>query len=475
MMKKLLCGLLTVTMLGACLWGCGSKGEEPAKDAGTTQEQGGGAETATGTEPAEAAGDAEVVTYYCAIGAYLETMKAEVDNWNQTVGKEKNIYIQLTSDIDNYGTNLTAMMQSGNYPDLYDYAYDYTDFSANGWNYDLSTIDELSDLIARFEPYLVDGVNYHDGRLVGLPLEVIPVKFAVNLDLFEKNNLELPKTWDDVVECAKVITENGDGVDYGYGFTWQWSGGIRRLAMKSCYSSTGVSWWDNGNAKYDFTPFKKSIEAHQEMYENGYMFPDPSELSIDGIRSKFAEGHVGMITAYGYDIGVYNDQFPAQCNWTIIDCPTYEEGEAPYKGVYLNRSNVGITIGVTEEHLPAVVEVFKFLHSEELYSKLYSVGAIIPHESSIMESTEMAKEVKNWEEMSDLTNYAPLNLYPDNLLTVEGDNYNTVFQAVIMGAAEFDDVVSDLNDRYNAAYQQLKDSGDLNLEAYEKPYTALQK
>lgn len=457
MKKRLMCVLLTLGMLGACLAGCGGSGGEV---------QGDGAEGGQ----TEGAGDVEVVTYYCGVGAYLQTLQQEVDTWNAGEGKEKGVYIQLTSDIDNYGVNLKAMMQAGNFPDIYDYAYEHQDFTANGWNVDLRDIPGLEDTIARFEPYMQDGVNYHDGKLICLPLEVIPVKFAVNTDLFEKNNLELPETWDDVVECARVITENGDGVDYGYGFTYQWSAGFRRLAMKASYSSLGKGWWDNNNAVYDFSVYEPVMEAYAQMYQNGYMFPDPAELSIDGIRSKFAEGHVGMIVAYGYDIGVYNEQFPAQCNWKVIDCPTYEEGEAPYKGVYLNRGGVGVTCGVTEERMPAVAEAVKFLYSEELYKKLYATGGIIPHDPSIAETTEMEREVTNWAEMCDLTNYAAINLFPDNLLAVEGDNSEVTFQTIMVGDGKFEELIPDLNERYNAAYQALKESGDIDLSVYEQPY-----
>ena len=47
-----------------------------------------------------------------------------------------------------------------------------------------------------------------------------------------------------------------------------------------------------------------------------------------------------MEIAPSYDIAVYNIQFPCDFEWAVADVPTYEPGEAPYKGVYLNRANV---------------------------------------------------------------------------------------------------------------------------------------
>lgn len=116
-----------------------------------------------------------------------------------------------------------ALMQGGTFYDLVDAGTGSADWIVSGWIKDLNTIDnaELKELIAGYEPYIQNGINIQQGILVALPLEVVPIKFAVNLDLFEKNGLELPKTWEDVYNCAKVITENGNGEEFGYGWcTW---------------------------------------------------------------------------------------------------------------------------------------------------------------------------------------------------------------------------------------------------------------
>ena len=87
-----------------------------------------------------------------------------------------------------------------------------------------------------------------EASLYALPLEVVPIKMAVNTDLFEKNGLELPKTWADVVEAARVITENGNGEEFGYGWS-TWTACIRRLTFKESMSSTGKGWWEWSVAK----------------------------------------------------------------------------------------------------------------------------------------------------------------------------------------------------------------------------------
>ena len=111
-MKKLIALLLAAIMV-LSLAACASSpaADQPANDqttADTTTEE-------TKTEDTAASGDVEVVTYYCSIGAYLNTLQAEVANWNETTGKEKGVEIQIISDINDYTNNARALMQGGTF------------------------------------------------------------------------------------------------------------------------------------------------------------------------------------------------------------------------------------------------------------------------------------------------------------------------------------------------------------------------
>lgn len=424
---------------------------------------------------ASAEQEVEIVKYYCSIGAYLIKLQEEVDKWNETVGAEEGVYIEITSNINSYSTDCQALMQAGTFFDLVDAGTGNEDWILAGWIKDLSTIDdeELKATIDGYSEYMINGVNYQNGILVALPLEVVPIKMAVNTDLFEKNGLELPKTWADVVECAKVITENGNGEEFGYGWS-TWSACIRRLTFKESMSSTGKGWWDPNTETYDFSPFEVPMKAVAEMFQNGYML-GADDLGIDEIRAQFAAGKVGMFPAPAYDYGVYTAQFPAQCNWTVIDPPTIEEGEAPYKGVYLDRVGCSICAPAydnsSDAHKAAVVKAFCFLNSDELNGAIYSVGGMIPYKVSVIESTELSPDMgPQFAIFSDIANYTSMSLMPDSLLPLEGDTYFTVMDEFMRGDVEWEDAVADLNERYNAAYQQLKEEGDIDLSIYSYEY-----
>ena len=140
-MKKLIALLLAAIMV-LSLAACASSpaADQPANDqttADTTTEE---TKTEEKTEDTAASGDVEVVTYYCSIGAYLNTLQAEVANWNETTGKEKGVEIQIISDINDYSNNARALMQGGTFYDLVDPGTGAADWIVNGWLMDLNTI-----------------------------------------------------------------------------------------------------------------------------------------------------------------------------------------------------------------------------------------------------------------------------------------------------------------------------------------------
>lgn len=427
--------------------------------------------------PVEANQSVEKVTYFCTVGAYLDVLTEAIEEWNNGEGAEKGVYIEVTSNINDGTSANEILMQAGTFHDITNGCSNQA-WVLNGWVknlYELAEVDEeLADMIETAEPYFVPGLEEINGTLACLPLEVRPIKLAVNTDLLEKYGYELPTTIDEMVETAIGIYEKSGGEAYGWGGS-TWSAMCRRLLMKAVVNSTGTMHWDPNTATYDFSPFKKIIESYAEMYQAGAVL-GLDDLAIDPIRAEFAAGKVAFFTAVSYDIAVYTSQFPAECNWTVIDFPTYEVGEAPYKGVYIDSPNMGICApaydNATEAHQKAIIEAFKFLNSDALLSKIYANAGIIPYRQDIIDNTELEVDIPQWALMSDISGYTSVSLYPDSVVLLEGDNYDTVFREVIRGNLSFDEAVEDLNTRYNAAAQEAMEDPDINMDLYIYEWSA---
>lgn len=451
-MKKLVALLLVLVMAVSMMVACGEK------------------------EP-----EIQTVTYYCSIGAYLSTLQEEISKWNEGAGKEAGVYIQLESNINTYSTDLEALMNAGTHYDLIDAGTGNAHWKTQGWVKDLNDIDdaELKALIDGYKKYLVNGVNYQkngEGKdiLFALPLEVVPIKMTINQTVFNELGLEAPKTWADVIECAKAITEGTNGAVVGYGAT-NWSAYWRRLHMKAFSSSTEKMWWDPNTEAYSFGQYKEIILGLKEMFDNGWMV-GLDDLAIDPIRAEFAAGKVGMFVAPSYDFGVYTSQFVIgdAFEWTVIDVPTV--GDAPVaKGVWMDR--VGCSIDAvnydkaSKAKQEAIVKAFCFLNSDELNSAIYAKGGMIPYKSELIASTKVEVTQPQWAQFGDIANYTSVCLYPDAILPLEGDNYATVFSAIVHGSLEWsDELIADMEARYNAAYAAAKADPDIDTSIYAYDY-----
>ena len=69
---------------------------------------------------------------------------------------------------------------------------------------DLSVLDSAENLRE-----VVRTANTVDGKLVAIPQEVVVHGLFVNKDMFDKYNLVLPETPEDLLECCRVFQENG--------------------------------------------------------------------------------------------------------------------------------------------------------------------------------------------------------------------------------------------------------------------------
>ena len=430
------------------------------------------------------------VDYYCNVGAYRITLEKAINEFNEGAGKEAGVKINFLGDINNYTTSLQAAMDAGTHYDLYDKGSGNQQWIQQGWVLDLYSIQkdypELDAMIKSYEKYIAPGVNIQDGYLCNLPLEVVPLKFAVNTDLLEKNNLKVEdiKTWEDMYNAAKTIRENAVAAGRDeFGFGWcTWGACWTRLTFQACCNSTGKNYWDPNTGSYDFQQWKEPCEYIKKMYKEGIML-GADDLAIDPIRAEFAKGRVGFFGAPSYDYAVYTEQFPAECNWTVIDPPTF--GDNPnYKGTYLDRC--GTTIdkvawdAASDAKKAAIVKALCFINSDDLLQRIYEMGGLISYKPEISQKAKVSADMgPQWALFGDVANYRNVALVPDSVCKnyLEGDIIATTFDDWMHDKwqgkpeATFDEVAKDLEDRYNAAWAKAKADKEIDTSIYEYEYS----
>ena len=150
---------------------------------------------------------------------------------------------------------------SGNGPDIEINSVNTNilNYAMRGVLYDLSKFDDFDEICRRFSKNAIVPYEYKDG-VYGLPnTESFPMMFIRN-DIFEELGLTVPTTWEEFIDCAKVITLNnmncGLGAD-AYTFMTQmgvplYSEDKRATNLLSKDSVKAFTVWTDFYTKYNF-------------------------------------------------------------------------------------------------------------------------------------------------------------------------------------------------------------------------------
>lgn len=115
----------------------------------------------------------------------------------------------INVDIKITATSLVQAGLAGNGPDL-QLNVERTDplnYAMRGLLYDLKNFDDYDEIIKRFSKNATVPYKYNSG-VYGLPSTETFNMLFIRTDVFEELGLEIPKTWDKFINCAKIINLN---------------------------------------------------------------------------------------------------------------------------------------------------------------------------------------------------------------------------------------------------------------------------
>lgn len=329
--RKLMVGVLTVTMLSVLLGGCG-KGN--SNNGGSSKGDGAKDEITLTVWNEPPADDA--------LNMYLQAEKA--------TGIKINVNVIPESD---YSSKLNQMISTK----------DNSSDILVVWENDIKNFADAKGIIS-LDKYLGESsVNKDDfidavdklteglGATYGLPWCAATELLYYNQDMFDAAGLEYPNNdwaYKDFLEAAKALTQyNGDGTTAVYGFdlpnTQTWWAGI---------GGAGDQVYDAANGKLVIGDGAVSfIEDCVDMVSKGIM-PEPSSDTSD----KFGAGKAAMSWLGSWNIGTYSDKLGF--NWDIATIPT--------DTLKYNTLHTGFyTINANSKNQDAAWKVIEWLMGEE--------------------------------------------------------------------------------------------------------------
>lgn len=299
-------------------------------------------------------------------------------------------------------------------------------------------------------------------------------RLLYNKDLFMECGLDPdspPKTFDEMREYAKIITEKGNGIKYGFAMPLKDDIFSRYYAMipgcmSGLYNRDG---FEPSTNQFNFSIYAKMVYFLRDLIKDGSVFPTPYTLDNDTARAQFAEGNVGMIYGAAWDVGVYNDQFPAKCDWGIAWFPVFDEMTGGYPTGSTSQSKWYMSS--MSKHPDEQLEVYKWLVSEEVAEVLLKENAITSSTLKSLQNNFPESSKKGAKEFAEVKYPAFLldvPKYPSGLKFDGDDQYTTLKNLILDPNLDVEKVLKELGDKYNKAMEVLDEELKAENDSIEK-------
>ena len=469
-MKRTLTALLAGTVvLSGVLTGCGNSGN--TGNSGDTQKteapSASGAdktEAAAGSKEAEkeASAEMEIITVWSDNAHEQELREKQIADFNNGEGKELGIQIDYKVYGDKYSDTIKIAAQAGEAPDLFRADSKWMqDFVDNGFLTPIEDLPGSEGLLEKYKDLVANQSHVFNGKTYTLPYNLTTYGFVINKDLFAKAGLteaDYPTTWEEVRDVAAKITEASEGKAYGLGLSSTlWT--ISSFYTMPAGQNTGHYGYDWNANKFDYSAYNPMIKAIDEMVADGSVFPGFETLDGDGVRAQFSAGNIGMIGAASFDCAVYTTQFPAVCDWEVIDVPKFSADQVTYKR-FGNPTNLLCVGTKAMEHPEKVLKVLEFFYDDKNASEMYENGLYIPVRTEAVEMATKTPELKGWEAFANFDEIFAMPPVPDTLITVEGTTYREAIANIWANGAldDVDGIMADVDKRYNDALQKADQS-----------------
>ncbi|MEK3916403.1 ABC transporter substrate-binding protein [Paenibacillus sp. FSL H7-0331] len=309
-------------------------------------------------------------------------------------------------------------------------------------------------------PAMID-LNSFDGKMYSLPNYGTTMRLIYNVDLFEKAGIKNPPTTlKEMVDTAKKLTEAGKATG-SYGFAQNFKSpesalgrSARVIAEVSGYGGFG---YDFKTAKFDFSGFKPIIEAFKQMKDDGSTLPGMESLDIDPLRAQFAEGKIGMYMSFSSEPGVYKSQFPAKIKWAAAPVPSID-GSIKGASGFLGGQWLSISSKSTKKD--QAWKFINFMYQEEVLQTYHEKGFGISMVPSVI-----AKAKKP--DIGGIEGFLPNKVdgvWPiQPIVNVKGIKYSDAFFKYMLSGGDLNEVITDLNKRYNEALAAGVQAGEFKV------------
>jgi len=304
------------------------------------------------------------------------------------------------------------------------------------------------DYVDRHIEGIVDNNTTADGELVAMPWFVDAGLIYYRDDLLEEYDLEVPETWAELEEAARIIQEGEreDNPDF-HGFVWQGDA----YEGLTC----NVLEWFASNDGGNFVSHDEVVTVLND--NNQYMLEKAAgwvgDITPEGVtgyaeedaRAVFQDGNAAFMRnwPYAYPLAEESEAFEPE-DFDVTEIPAGPEGESA-------ATLGGWQIAASEysEHPEYAADLALFLASEEVQKERALIAGDPPTIEDLYEDEEILEAYPYWEDFFDVF----VNAVP-RPSTVTAPDYEAVSEAIF---SETHDVLTGEQDALTALeYMEIR-------------------
>ena len=376
MMKRWLTACVSTVVVLALLTACGGAGSGgSASGSGSS----GGSGGSSGAKPAE---QTTIKFWYSANDAdpnnpHYKWMKETIAQF-EAANPDIKVEQTVVSNGDQYLNKISTEIAANNAPDIFQtwMSGRLEPFVKAGRVYALNdAIENDPEFKETINPNNLDTSTF-DGKIYALPNALTAEVVFYNKAIFEKYNLSIPQTWDELLNVVKVLKDNGV-VPFALGNKDPWPGSIPYMGIYSrmfgpyAYEDVVL----NKQAKWDDPSFAEAARKLLELRDAG-AFPDNfNGLSYDEGVAMFNTEKAAMFFIGTWIVSESYAKLGDKLGF--FNFPDIPGGKGNKEDDWIINKDEGYAISSASKNKEAAVRLLKFLFSKERQAANAELGQLI--------------------------------------------------------------------------------------------------
>ncbi|HXL01800.1 MAG TPA: extracellular solute-binding protein [Candidatus Atribacteria bacterium] len=348
---------------------------------------------------AAGAQEAVTITMWTWFDDFQTAFPKIVDKWNSE-HPEIRVEQQVFS-LNEYLQKLQAAVAGESEPDILAPHVMVRSLGEGGVTIDFNEwLDE--EFLSRFAPGTIRQFTW-DGHLYSLPWTAQTFGIFYNKDIFEKMGLNIPETWDDLIEVSHTIRGMDSSIQplpFGNRDKWLGCDFFLPLITQVTDDPTLLIELDRRTdpereVSWNSEPVIEALKLVKKLVEGEVFAPGINGIANEQALTMFYMGKGAMFYSGSWLPVTIDREAPQGFNWDVFETPAYAPGKRHWTG---NESGANLAVSARSKHIEEALEFLKFMYSPEVYSPAMVEARGMPATMEALQGLEdpAIKKMASW-------------------------------------------------------------------------------